>query len=146
MEKKGNNGNQVRTSTFKAAIKRPGQAVGYLINESLPSLIGDIFKVNSVMSNRRVDKDTGEIHEDTIYLVGAVSQRAVANLGYSLEIKVKDSRPVVSEQDIAQSAISEKSVFLRFDDLAYYSFSSGETLLATNAERVNVSYQQAMQL
>lgn len=116
------------------------------MNESLPSLIGDIFKLNSVIRNKRVDKETGELHYDTVYLVGAVSQRAVADIGYPLEIKVKDSQPVVSEKEIAQSIISEKSIFLTFSELAFYSFSSGETLLAANAERVNVSFQQAIQL
>lgn len=83
-EKERQTGNQVRTSTFKAATKRPGQAVGFLMNQSLRSLIGVIFKVNSVISSQRVDKDTGEIHNDTDYLVGAVSQRAVADLDYPL--------------------------------------------------------------
>lgn len=135
------NSKQVVGSTFVKVRPNKAFTVQNLLEHELPEVIGSFFSAIAVESVDRPDyDDPDKIHHDAIYTVMPIQRKVKAPAGTLLTVKVKDAAPILSMSELEKVQFGEiKPVVLRFDDLAHYSFSTGETLNASKAEKLLIS-------
>ena len=117
------------------------------MNKELPALIGSYYVLVSAEYQETTDNDSGDVHTATVYVVKTISKKSKAKVGTLLTIKVKDSKPIISDNELTSIMLGEaKPIVVRFKDIAHYAYIGGESLNATKAEKVNISPIEASKL
>lgn len=134
-------------STFANVRENKNTPVQVLMNKELPALIGSYYVLVSAEYQETTDNDSGDVHTATVYVVKTISKKSKAKVGTLLTIKVKDSKPIISDNELNSIMLGEaKPIVVRFKDIAHYAYIGGESLNATKAEKVNISPIEASKL
>lgn len=134
-------------STFADVRQSKNTPIQSSLDAQLPKAVGKFFTLIGAEYQSTPDyDDSTKINHSTIYKVRVTSKHAWLNLGTELTVKIKEQKPVISEEELDDLMFGENSkpIVLAFDELAYYHFSNGESLNASNARKLNLSPKEVM--
>lgn len=136
---------KVEVSTFAEVRQSKSAPVQSTLDKHLPEAVGPLFVLMGAEYESTPDyNDPDKINHATVYSVRAASKKAWLSKE-TLTIKVKEQKPIVSDDELEQIMFGErKPIVLAFDDLAHYHFGTGESINASNVRRVNISPREAM--
>lgn len=139
---------KVEPSTFAKVRGNKNSPVQTLMDKELPRLIGSLFLLDAVEEQEITDEDTGEVRVNSLYTVKTLQQNVKAKLGTLITIKVKDAKPIVTQNTLMENILdgSGKTLIVRFTDIAHYSFIGGEAINAKSANLVNITVKEASKL
>ena len=131
-------------STFAKVHVSKTSPIQSRLDQGLRDIIGSSFLLVGIEKQNSVDRGTGEVHTATIYTVRIISRKVKA-FRELIQIKVKDSKPIVKQEEIDLVMMQQsKPIILRFENVAHYAYRGGETLNATGVDRLNVNIKDAM--
>lgn len=135
-------------STFADVRSSKNAPVQATLDKNLDKAIGKYFTVTGAEFQEIPDfNDPDKLNTATVYSVRVTSKHAWLSLGTELNIKIKDHKPIFSQQELQDIMFgSSAPVVVRFDELAHYHFGSGESLNAADIHKVNISAKEAMNI
>ncbi|WEV39791.1 hypothetical protein [Lactobacillus sp. ESL0681] len=144
--KKVLNQNEVEVgSTYSEVHVNKNSLVQSYMAKHLKDIIGNFFVLDNQERQEKPDfTNKNKINKSTIYYVKIISKKAEMPFGSTIEVKVKDTEPLFTKQEIESVTLGiQKPIVLAFDNLAYYHFNAGETLIAGSVRKVQVSVKEA---
>ncbi|RHW50334.1 hypothetical protein DS834_06705 [Lactobacillus bombicola] len=132
-------------STYAEVHVNKSSLIQSYMNKHLKDIIGDFFALDNQERQEKPDfTDKNKINKSTIYYVKIISKKAEMPFGSTIEVKVKDTEPLFTKQEIESITLGlRKPIVLTFDNLAYYHFSSGETIIAGGVHEVKIGVKEA---
>lgn len=133
-----------KSSSFSRVRESKMTPVQAHLDKELPKVIGTSFELVAEEEQTMADTKTGQITASALYTVRVISRKAKAYREL-IHIKVKNSHPIIREEELDQVMLQmAKPIILRFDNIAHYVYMGGETINASAAERLNISVEEAM--
>jgi hypothetical protein len=126
-------------STFAEVRLSKTAPIQAMLDRQLPKAIGNYFALVDARYEEKPNySNPDQITHATIYSVRIVSKSVWIDRGTELHIKIKDSKPIISDKELDEIMFGEhKPIILSFNNLSYYHFNGGESLLATGVQRVD---------
>ena len=131
-------------STFSDVRVSRTTPIQSALTTHLDKAIGDYFVVSGVEYQQTTDfNDENKINHASVYSVRVIKHKAWLPFGTEVRVKIKEQKPVVSEEEIEKLMLGkQKPIVVSFEDLSYFHFGSGETLIAQGIHRLNVDVKE----
>lgn len=133
-------------STFADVRVSKNAPVQATLDKHLDKALGKYFTITGAEFQETPDfNDPEKLNTATVYSVRVTSKKAWLPLGTELQVKVKDHKPIFSQQELQDLMFgSTAPVVVAFDKLAHYHFGSGESLNAADVHKVNISVKEVI--
>lgn len=133
-------------STFLEVRPSKNAPVQASLDKHLDKALGKYFTVTGAEFQETPDyNDPDKLNIATVYAVRVTSKKAWLQLGTEIQVKVKDHKPIFSQQELQDIMFgSSAPVVVAFENLAHYHFGSGESLNAADVHKANISVKEAM--
>lgn len=134
------------SSTFADVRASKSSLVQATLDKHLDKALGKYFTITGAEYQETPDyNDPDKLNIATVYSVRITSKKAWLPLGAEIQIKVKDHKPIFSQQELQDIMFgSSAPVVVAFENLAHYHFGNGESLNAADVHKVNISVKKAM--
>ncbi|WP_279096424.1 hypothetical protein [Lactobacillus taiwanensis] len=131
-------------STFAKVYPSKSAPVQVEMDKRLFSIIGGKFLLISIDQQENANEKTGEIKTTSIYSVRVISRQAKA-YRQVIQIKIKNAKPIIKDEELDKVMLElAKPILLRFDNIAHYSYIGGESLTASNCERLDMTVEEVV--
>lgn len=136
----------IEVSTFATQTESKSTPIQAALQQPLAFAIGKLFALVSGRTEEVVDyDDPNKISKRAVYEVRVISQKAKLPLGTILEIKIKDSQSILSEEDNVNLLLgSAQQPVVAFDQLSHWVMGRREGLSASDIRVLKISVQEAM--